>query len=211
MQAQEREQLVHFLHQLTQAPSVQKDTEADALIREACARQSDAPYLLVQRALLVEQALQQAQAQIGRLQGELDQARSAAHPGGFLDGNAWGNPAPRPASSVAPAAPAYQAAQATPAPAASWGSGWLGNVATTAAGVVAGSFLFQGIEHLLGSHHGGSSWFGGNDDLSRAQGETTVVNNYFDSTSGAGSDFDAAALGDGLSADSGTDDTPDWI
>lgn len=211
MHPQEREQLVHFLRQLTQAPSVQKDSDADALIREACAKQPDAPYLLVQRALLVEQALQQALAQIGRLQDELEQARSAARPGGFLDGNAWGNPAPRPAPSVAPAAPAYQPAQATPAPAPSWGSGWLGNVATTAAGVVAGSFLFQGIEHLLGSHHGGNSWFGSNDGLSRAQGETSVVNNYFDSTPGAGSDFDAAALGDGFSSNDGTDDTPDWI
>jgi len=154
MNTQEREQLTRFLQQLTSAPAIQKDGEADALIREACARQPDAAYLLVQRALLLEHAVQDAQAQIARLQGELEQSRAGNGGGGFLDPNAWGNSAatrPAPAPAAAPAASA-------------WRSGMLGNIATTAAGVVAGGFLFQGIEHLLGQHgaHDSSGSHAGN-------------------------------------------------
>lgn len=157
MNTQEREQLTHFLQQLTQAQAAQKDGEADALIREACLRQPDAAYLLVQRAMLLDHAVQDAQAQVTRLQDELTQARAGNSGGGFLDANAWGNSAvTRPAlaaqAPLYPAAPPPAAAPAAaPAPSA-WGSGMLGNIATTAAGVVAGGFLFQGIEHLLGNH-----------------------------------------------------------
>jgi hypothetical protein len=154
MNNQEREQLTHFLQQLTQAQAAQKDGEADALIREACLRQPDAAYLLVQRAMLLDHAVQDAQAQVSRLQDELSQARAGNNGGGFLDANAWGNSAvtrtaPTAQAPLYPAAPAPAAT--APAPSA-WGSGMLGNIATTAAGVVAGGFLFQGIEHLLGNH-----------------------------------------------------------
>jgi hypothetical protein len=57
------------------------------------------------------------------------------------------------------------------------GGSFLGNVASTAAGVVAGSFLFQGIESLLGHHHGaGSSWM---DPNGEHLSEQTVINNYY--------------------------------
>lgn len=42
MNLHEREQLILFLQQLTQVQAGQKDTETDALVREACARQPDA-------------------------------------------------------------------------------------------------------------------------------------------------------------------------
>ena len=84
MNLQERDQLNGFLQQLVNVSLPQKDEEADALIRAACAKQPIAP--------------------------------------------------------AAPAAPA-------------WGSSMLGTVATTAAGVVAGSFLFQGIQGLMGHHN----------------------------------------------------------
>lgn len=204
MISQEREQLIEFLRQLAQVPPVQKDDEAEALIREACAKQPDAPYLLVQRALLMEQALQQAQGQIGRLQSELDQARFGARSSGFLDRNAWGNGAQQQPmfAQPQPPSPSYRPAPTT----GGWGSGWLGNVATTAAGVVAGSFLFQGIEHLLGGHHGGSSWFGGADNpLSQGLNETTIVNNYYDSTPNGGDGVDAVDF------DSPLDDRSEWV
>jgi len=160
MTPQERELLGAFLQQLTLAQAGQKDAEADALIRAACARQADAAYLLVQRAMGLEYALQNAQAQTAKLQLELDQSRAATQPsarGGFLDAsnNAWGRSAPAAGTSPPPLAPAFSgrpAAQAAAAPASSWGSGMLGTVATTAAGVVAGSFLFQGIQGLMGHH-----------------------------------------------------------
>ena len=54
MNIQERDQLKLFLQQLTQVQASQKDAEAETLIREACARQPDAGYLLVQRAMQLE-------------------------------------------------------------------------------------------------------------------------------------------------------------
>lgn len=166
MNTQEREQLAGFLQQLTQTQPAQKDSEADTLIREACARQPDAAYLLVQRSMLLDQALQNAQGQISRLQDALNQAKNEARNanggGGFLDANAWGNsPAmrstPLPPPARYPSAPAPVAAPTPVSAPSAWGSGMLGNVATTAAGVVAGAFLFQGIEHLIGGSHGAHS------------------------------------------------------
>lgn len=166
MNTQEREQLTQFLQQLTQAQAVRKDSEADMLIRDACSRQTDAAYLLVQRAMILDGALQDSQAQISRLQRELDQmhdqVRAGNDDGGFLDANAWGNsPAARsglpPQARLSPSSPVPVVAPATAPAASAWGSGMLGSMATTAAGVVAGGFLFQGIEHLLGNHGSNSA------------------------------------------------------
>jgi hypothetical protein len=210
MNLQEREQLSQFLQQLVQAQAGQKDAEAETLIKEACARQPEASYLLVQRALLLDHALQNAQAQVARLQGELAQAQGQQRSGGFLDNNAWGN-APARAPQAAPVyaqapAPAYAAA-AAPAPAASsWGS-TLGSVATTAAGVAAGAFLFQGIEHLMGNH--GSGWMPGGAGGQQLQGltENTVINNYYEPESAASDDYLTSAVDDSASSS----DDSSWI
>jgi hypothetical protein len=93
MNTQERDQLTRFLQQLNQAQVAHKDSEAEALIRESCIRQADAAYLLIQRAMLLENAVQDSQAQIARLQWELDQARSGNHGASFLDANTWGHSA----------------------------------------------------------------------------------------------------------------------
>jgi len=162
MNIDEREQLTRFLEQLAQAQAGQKDGEADALIHATCARQADAFYLLVQRAMLLETAVHNSQSEIARLRVELEQARSPSRvsDGGkaFIDANAWGNsptaqPTPAlpmpPTTSLSPVPASAPATNAVPA-ASAW-SGALGTIATTAAGVVAGGFLFQGIGHLLGS------------------------------------------------------------
>lgn len=208
MSPQEREQLIRFLAPLRQQAPVRKDAEADALIQETCAGQPDAAYLLVQRAMLLEHALQDAQTRIARLQDEVERTRPVSG-GGFLDNNTWGNaPALQRTPNPAPA-PGY-----APAPAAASGvPGWLGNMATTAAGVVAGSFLFQGIEHLLGgSHSSGNSWLGHDGLLSQSPAETTIVNNYYDSGSGSASSESIANI-DSLALDDLSDnsDTPDWM
>jgi hypothetical protein len=65
------------------------------------------------------------------------------------------------------------------APTNSGAGSFLGSVATTAAGVVAGGFLFQGIEHLLSGHHGSSSFWG--DGSAEPVAEQTIINNYYDS------------------------------
>ncbi len=146
MTLQEKELLTRFLQQLGSAQAGQKDSEAEAAIKDAVARQPDAAYLLVQRTLQLEQLLQASQEQVKKLEGQAGQAGSK---GGFLNDPAWGSrsgavPAQQPAAQRA--APAAAAAAA---PAGSWGSGLFGNIAATAAGVVAGSFLFQGVQGLM--------------------------------------------------------------
>jgi hypothetical protein len=157
MTLQERELLERFLQQMTAARAEQKDREAEALIKEAVARQPDAVYLLVQRAIQLEQALQATQAQMQKLQAERDQSQPANR-GGFLNDAAWGSQSRAPAAQGSAPIPSASAG----GPGRAWGGGgMLGNIATTAAGVVAGSFLFQGIDRLM--HHGDSSW-GSNRD-----------------------------------------------
>nr|WP_315239009.1 DUF2076 family protein [uncultured Albidiferax sp.] len=154
MNTQERDQLSTFLQQLGQARAPVKDMEAQTLIDAAVARQPDAAYLLVQRCLLQDNALQSAQAQIASLQAELQQPKPATN---FLDANGWGRAPVAPAAAYAPA-PAYPqtAPVAAPAPSRFQAPSFLTSMATTAAGVAAGAFLFQGIESLMG-HHGSST------------------------------------------------------
>lgn len=173
MNASEEKMLQDFLNQLVQARGITKDPQADALIGRAVAQQPDAAYLLVQRALLVEQALGNAKARIAELESQGGQRG-----GGFLDANAWGNSAQsmgqgaqttahnRPGNPVPGMGQGgYQqqmapASQAAPARGGFLGGGagsMLGTVAATAAGVAAGSFLFHGIGNLLDNDGQGAS------------------------------------------------------
>ncbi len=167
MTSLEKQLLERFLQQLTAAQAGQKDTEADALIRSACARQPEAAYLLVQRAIQLEQAFEAARMEAQKLQTELDQVRSGTQKSFLSDSYAWGSQARTPASGASPATPSGRqpipgvsamntatspAASAAPiraAPGAWGGSSLLGTMATTAAGVVAGSFLYQGIQNMM--------------------------------------------------------------
>jgi hypothetical protein len=146
MTPQERQLLTTFLQQLAQTRADPKDPEADALIREAISRLPDANYLLVQRAVGLDLALKAAQAQAEKLQAELDLAKRGNEKSFVGNANSWGR--------SPPAANAAQRASASSSP-SPWGSGMLANLATTAAGVVAGSFLYQGIQNLMGHHNTG--------------------------------------------------------
>jgi hypothetical protein len=177
MTPQEQQLLDDFLQRLAAAGSVAKDPQADALIRQRLASQPDALYLLVQRSLLQQQALDAAKAQIAQLQAQLASQQQGG--GSFLGGqpaSAWGAvPPPMPPQQPMPpqAAPSWRdrlfgGAPAQPAPAA---PSFLSQAATTAAGVAGGMFLFDGIESLLGGHHGGGGGFFGGG------GQPTVIEN----------------------------------
>ncbi|MGC0151615.1 DUF2076 family protein [Chromobacterium vaccinii] len=225
MTPQENQALQTFLTQLVQARGVAKDPQAEAAILQAAAQQPDAAYLLVLRCMQQEQALAAANAQIAKLQADLQAARSAqapvGAPGTFLDPNAgaaWGAPPPAPAYAPRPAAPAYPPAapayqQPAPAyqqaPAQSSGflgggvGSFLGNVATTAAGVAAGTFLVQGIENLFGGHssHGGGQSQAGYDAPAPTE-QNITVNNYYESDSQDGGDYqDTGASQDDYASD----------
>ncbi|MBM4200978.1 MAG: DUF2076 family protein [Gammaproteobacteria bacterium] len=220
MNSQEREDLSRFLAQLTEVRLAEKDREAESLISDAVARQPDAAYLLVQRAMLVEQALNSAKSRIAELQ-QGRRPESSNGEGGFLAGrNPWAPPHAVAGSGPVPGAGAYRIPPAVPGHGAGLGAGgggsFLGSIATTAAGVVAGSFLFQGLENLLGHHHGmAGSW---NDPAGEHLAEQTVINNYYGSESAEAVDaereqepgaFLANDTGDGYADDTGDD--ADWI
>ena len=205
MNIQERQQLIQFLEQLAQAQRVEKDGEADALIRRACERQADAAYLLVQRALLLESAWQIAQSEIARLRSELELARSQsqaqAHASdgrsAFIDANSWGN-----SSATRPTIPsaAAPAASALPPATSAWGSGLLGTMATTAAGVVAGGFLYQGLGQLFGNQRPSPWGTNGLTEAVSARNEGAANNGPQDN--GSSDDlFDTSSIDDYIASD----------
>ena len=137
MTPHEKELLQKFLNELNNTSVQQKDSDAYTLITESAKKQPDALYLLVQRSMGLEMALQVAQKQMAELQSNSSAAKPASS---FLsDNNAWGRQA----------VPAGAQARTGAQPSA-WGSGMLGAIATTAIGVVAGSMLYQGIQSMMG-------------------------------------------------------------
>jgi hypothetical protein len=169
MTPQENDLLQKFLAQLAQAHVSAKDPEAQAMISRAVAQQPDAAYLLVQRALLLERALQQAKSQLSWLHEQRDGSDGARH--------TWTQtPSSTPATAPALASPPQaQAAPQTGGTSSGWG-GFLGNAATTAAGVAGGAFLFQGLEDLFG--HRGGGFVGGSAPTETV--ENVTVNDYSD-------------------------------
>jgi hypothetical protein len=111
MTLNERELLQEFLHDLIQDRVRYKDPVADSLIQEACKRQPDALYILVQRLMIAEQTLRQ-------LSTQRPAGQPTPHPAGATSLSTFLNPS---------------------------------MIASTALGVVAGSFLQQGIEAWLDS------------------------------------------------------------
>ncbi len=177
MTPDERSLLQTFLQDLVQTHPASKDMEADGLIAQALRASPDAPYVLVQHALMSDQALHAAQAQIAALQ---DQLRSVPAP--------YAAPAPQPgflggASPWAQAAATPQQPQGFMGPGPMSTGGGLGSfmrsAGTTAAGVAGGALLFEGISSLFGGHGGGFGGFGGG-------GGGEVINNYYDDNGGGG-------------------------
>ena len=193
MTLQEKELLTRFLQQLAEAQATQKDTEAAALIKEAVLRQPDAAYLLVQRAIQLEQLLQASQEEVQKLQAERGQTRTGAQ-GGFLNDNAWGaRAATANREGFRPAA----AAATAPARGGSWGSGLFGNIASTAAGVVAGSFLFQGIQGLMNRDETPDRDSFAQDHAKQARVDEPELLNSYDTTESDSDSFVADADGGG--------------
>src|SRR6185503_3263143 len=125
MTPDERSILTSFLADIARTPRPNKDPEADAMIAEAVRANPDAVYLLVQHAILADQALHAAQAQQRTF---LPQTPSA--------------PPPQPVSPWA--GPAGAPVQASPWAADSGLGGFLRGAGQMAVGVAAGDFLFQG-------------------------------------------------------------------
>ena len=215
MNPQERALLETFLDQLVRVRGVAKDPQADSMIKRAVEQQPDAAYLLVQRALLLGQALDQAKARIA----ELERAQEGSSRG-FLDSGAssWSAATPQastatgapPRSPVGGAGPSYQspgpqssplntAPVGAPMPAQAGAPSFLGQAAATAAGVAGGAFLYEGIESLLGHH--GSAFPGQEAAMPFATPEDVTINNYYASDDRSGGNDDSQLEGDDPDAD----------
>src|SRR5258708_24943858 len=151
MNPREQEILENLLNQLVQVRGIKKVPEADAMIRRAVERQPGAVYLLLQKSLILEQALKQAKARIA----ELEQSEQSS----FLGAGASSASAPesqRPAPPQRPQAgysgsSAQLPGSAPPgAPMSPSGGRWsfLGQAAATAARVAGGAFLCVGLDNM---------------------------------------------------------------
>ena len=203
MTPDEQDLLQRFLQDLTQTRPGPKDPDADAMISQALRSSPDAAYVLVQHAILSDQALHAAQDQIAQLQGQLRGAPAQAAPTTFLGGRSpW-------AQAAAPAPDQYQAAPPPPAP-GFFGAGpfnnsgglgsFLRSAGTTAAGVAGGALLFEGVSSLFGGHGGGFGGFGGGFGGQPAE---VVENNYYGDQGGGdpGADWGGGGGDDGGSFD----------
>ena len=161
MTPEERNILQPFLQDLAQARGVSKDPEAEAMIGQSIGANPDAVYLLVQHAILSDQALHAAQAQIQQLQSQPAQGGQLQTSGGFLSGGQAGAPYDaNPGYGGANPPPAYGAGPGPVSsnPLSSKGGlgGFLRSAGTMAAGVAAGDFLVDGLSNLFGG--GGRDW-----------------------------------------------------
>lgn len=102
MSPQENQVLNQFLDQLVKVQGVSKDAQASALINDAISKQPDAAYLLVQRTLLLEQAMANANSQIASMQAEIQELKALNSASGSANSNSsfldpamsgWGNSA----------------------------------------------------------------------------------------------------------------------
>ena len=145
MTPDERSLLTGFLSDLGQTRGVAKDPEADRMIADAVGANPDAVYLLVQHAILSDQALHATQAQLQDLQQQAPPQSTTS----FLPvrGSSYMPSAPDPQSPWA----GQQGApvQSSPFAATSGLGGFLRSAGTMAAGVAAGDFLAQGISNIF--------------------------------------------------------------
>ena len=142
MTPDERSLLTGFLSDLGQTPGVAKDPEADRMIADAVRSNPDAVYLLVQHAILADQALHATQAQLQEMQAP--QQASSFLPAG---GPAYLPSVPDPQSP-------WAGRQGAPVPSSPFAAnsglgGFLRSAGTMAAGVAAGDFLAQGISNIF--------------------------------------------------------------
>lgn len=204
MTPDERNLLTQFLGDLSKTQGVAKDAEATAMIDQAIRANPDAAYVLTQHALLADQALHAAQAQIGDLQDQLSRLQPPPQQSSFLGGlglgprytqqsSPWGQAAQNPAAMGQPQ-PQPFFGQGAQGPFSGGGSGlgsFLRSAGTTAAGVAGGAFLFEGLSGLFGGHGGGG--MGGFGGGGFGGGENVTINNYGDDAGGndSGGGYDA--------------------
>jgi hypothetical protein len=187
MTPQERELITTLFDRLAALESAPRDPDADRAITDGLARAPHAVYPLVQTVLVQDEALKAANARIEQLEAAAGTPDAGRPQGGFLDTmrdslfgrheapHAGSVPSVRPGGSPWANAPGYAAEPSTPIMGAPGyggapGGSFLGTAAATAAGMVGGSLLLNGIRSMLGGHGHGGAFAGTFDQLSGARG-----------------------------------------
>jgi hypothetical protein len=235
MTPQERELVTALFDRLATLENQPRDGDAERAIIEGLRRAPNATYALVQTALVQDEALRRADARIQELEARLGD-EPAARPTGFLDGmrDALLGRREPPRGSVPSVRPGQDQNQgqgpaavgagprdeAALAPGAAWrqgpaapGGSFLGTAASTAAGVIGGSLLLDGIRSMMGHGHGAfgvaDPAFGaghdpgsprdnsGGGDLARQAGVDDIGRDQHAGAGGGSGLFDSTAADDG--------------
>ena len=218
MTPEERNLVTDLFDRLATLEDVQRDAEAERLIRDGLRQAPNALYALVQTVLVQDEALKRADARIRELEGDPEPpARDSSFLGGVRDtlfgrSESRGSvPSVRSGEAAAGTSGAWEGARegarqampGAPAPGASsmsapgsapgsvpgsMGGSFLGTAAAAAAGVIGGSLLLGGIRNAMGG-----AAPGGHGALDPNSG-------------GAGSPWSGGSSGGELSRQAGLDD-----
>jgi uncharacterized protein len=251
MTPQETQLVSDLFDRLAKLENTPRDAAADRLIADGLQRAPHAVYALVQTALVQDEALRRANARIEELQEQTgDAAEAEQRPASFLDTmrEALTGRAPargsvpsvrpqgqsmsqnfqsqdtQPQSGSPPTPPPGYPGSVPPGA----GGSFLGNAASTAAGVLGGALLLDGIRSMFGHHPGGGapSSFGGfgdkaspwnsnagaaNGDLARELGTDQIGQRDYDPRNDRPADVESVADTDDTddSYDADDDDTAD--
>src|ERR1041384_4376024 len=185
MTPQERQLINELFQRLSSLENTPRDPDAEAMIREGLRRSPNAVYSLVQSVLVQDEALKAANNRIQDYEQQFGGPEQAEPPRGFLDsmrdsifgrGEQRGS-VPRVPQGGAPAGgsdpwgrqqgypqqaygqqqypPGYQPGAPVQPQGGGGGGSFLGTAAATAAGVIGGSLLMNGIRSAMAGHQGG--------------------------------------------------------
>ncbi len=203
MTPQEQALVDELFDRLASVENNPRDPEAEHVIVDGLRRAPHATYALVQTALVQDEALKRANARIEELEAQFGGGPQEQHQGSFLDTmreavlgkrDPRGSvpsvraSAPQPPPMDAPppmgsspfgAAPGYYPQMPT-GPAFGSGGSFLGSAASTAAGVIGGALLMDGVRSMFGHHAGAGTQSAlgglGNDRPSVAAGSSSDSN-----------------------------------
>jgi uncharacterized protein len=178
MTPEERNQVTDLFDRLAALEDNPRDREAERLIQDGLRHAPNAPYTLVQTALIQDEALKRADVRIRELEAQLGAGGEPPRQGGFLESmresvfgrreapRAGSVPTVRPGGGPMGAPPGYQAQPMSQQPMAqqpmgqpmaqpSPGGSFLGTAAAAAVGVVGGALLADSIRGMMTGHRGG--------------------------------------------------------
>ena len=218
MTPQEQALVDELFDRLASVENAPRDPEAERVIANGLRRAPHAVYALVQTALVQDEALKRANARMEELEAQLGGGPQVQQQGSFLDSMreaVLGKREPRgsvpsvrsPAAQTSPMGPPpYEQGHGYPpqmptGPAFGSGGSFLGTAASTAAGVIGGALLMDGIRSMFG-HTATQSAFGSLAGSGSASGSALARE--------AGvNDIDRGAASD-RAADAAADRRQDW-